>query len=708
MSSSRPPLLLGSALVFGGVAVISAFVGLGGHIPDLASRVFAAAGTLAFQLPSDAPASVWLTVARIAATLAGVTAVFGILLEVSPRARDGARRMWFRTRPSPAVVVGLGRVGMQLMRDLRKDGRPVYAVEVDARNPRVDEAREAGALVVIGDVTTEATRESLPLNRTAEVFVVTGDDVRNLEVAGVLLEGVTTNEVPPPSPGEPEGEPSPDRAVYVHAGSATVLAAAEQQGLLPHRRGGTAFRLFSVLAEGAVDLMEQLHQRHAPGDGEAAHYVLLGFGEVGQSVALGMARLAHFPNRRRLRLTVIHGPEEREGRDRFLALHPAFCPELESCSLDGLTGVHGAEADRWDWFDKEVRPARAARARSDEHPGAVEYAVNAEFVERVAPVSGDTIDDLIARFRRTSPTVRPAVVVAFDDEHRNARVAVGLHDRLRATLAWPPDPPRGERSPPFSPPPAPTDGLPTPVPLFVYQFSEDGLRPLLAPPPDPAQELDRAGWFRKHADDRYPICLFGLQKQTASYKAVTQPDRRERGGLLHQTYERLSGHGRVEVSRAFDRSNLDSALLNRLTLQREFEEVPRDAPGAIRLLPLADDGGEAVEAMIDEFTVAVGEELAEALAEMEHNRWMAERLVTGWHQGERSDAGRRRETFLAWSDKTFTDGDRRYDRAQIPQLLLDERQNDRHYRLRTPRPFAQPPPPSAHCKSDPETRFRSS
>lgn len=701
-TSSRPPILLCSALVFGLIAFVCAFFGFSGAVSTLPERVFAAAGVLMFQLPRDAPTNTLLSFALIAAALYGLTLVLGVVFEVSPRLREWKQRVFSRFKPDPAVVIGLGHVGMQLTRDLREEGRPVYALEVNANNPRVDEARAEDALVVVGDITSVATRERLPLDRAAEVFVVTGDDVRNLEVAGVLLNAATTGQASASGRGEDaEAEARPHRVAYVHAGSAAVLNAAEQQGLLSPRRGGTAFRLFSVLVEAATDLMEHLHLHHAPDEDEVAHYVLFGFGEVGQAVALGMARLAHFPNGRRLRLTVIHGPEEREARDRFLALHPAFCPQPGSYTLDGFTDTHGPDADRWDWFDAEVRPDpdTDARTRSGEHPGAVEYAVNAEFIERAAPVSGPTVADMLARFRASPPAVCPAVVVAFDDEQRNARVAVGLRDRLSAALAWPPDPPKNEK-PPFSTPPAPDDGLPSPLPIYVYQFAEDGLHSLLDPPSAPA--TSRTEWFRAQLNARYPIRPFGLQKKTASYAAVTQPDRRYEARHLREAYEALSGHRRIEVPPAFVRSNLDSALLNSLTLQREFEEVPEDATGAIRLTPQPSGDGAAFQEMIREFVAAVGKDLAGALAAMEHNRWMAERLTSGWRQGQRSEAGRYRDSFLAWSDEALKEDDRRYDRAQIPGLLVAKQQKGQYYRLRASR-WPSPAPPGYPATDRDET-----
>jgi hypothetical protein len=55
-------------------------------------------------------------------------------------------------------------------------------------------------------------------------------------------------------------------------------------------------------------------------------------------------------------------------------------------------------------------------------------------------------------------------------------------------------------------------------------------------------------------------------------------------------------------------------------------------------------------------------------AEMEHNRWLGERLMKGWSFGARSDLRRQRPGFVPWRD--LTESDRDIDRSQLARLIL--------------------------------------
>jgi hypothetical protein len=60
---------------------------------------------------------------------------------------------------------------------------------------------------------------------------------------------------------------------------------------------------------------------------------------------------------------------------------------------------------------------------------------------------------------------------------------------------------------------------------------------------------------------------------------------------------------------------------------------------------------------------------ADVAAEMEHNRWMGERLTSGWCFGEKADF--QRPTMVPWDDLTLED-DLHYDRAHLPRLILEQ------------------------------------
>jgi Trk K+ transport system NAD-binding subunit len=79
------------------------------------------------------------------------------------------------------IVVGLGSVGMQVVRLLAAAGSGIVVVDKDERNRHLAQARALGVPVVIADATLRQTLESVSLASASAVAVLTSDDLANLE-----------------------------------------------------------------------------------------------------------------------------------------------------------------------------------------------------------------------------------------------------------------------------------------------------------------------------------------------------------------------------------------------------------------------------------------------------------------------------------------------------------------------------------------------
>jgi Trk K+ transport system NAD-binding subunit len=84
------------------------------------------------------------------------------------------------------LVIGLGSVGMQVVRLLTDAGTAIVVVENDERNRHLAQARALGVPVVIADGTQPETLESVSLSSASAVAVLTSDDLANLE-AGLAV-----------------------------------------------------------------------------------------------------------------------------------------------------------------------------------------------------------------------------------------------------------------------------------------------------------------------------------------------------------------------------------------------------------------------------------------------------------------------------------------------------------------------------------------
>ena len=270
------------------------------------------------------------------------------------------------------------------------------------------------------------------------------------------------------------------------------------------------FNVFNTRERAARELLLDpewgLATRHAPACEEVAHYVVIGFGAAGQAVALEAARLAHFDGLRRLRMTIVDdfctergsiGPAD-EARRQFLARYPTFGPD--PASIDLLAHAKKDDPDKDAWHSRAYRPAcRQARREAP----AIEYVVNAEFVDLPAE-DPDLVQALIDRFTADGDTpVRPAVIACFDDDGRSFRTAFRLKELFTTEAA----------------------GLQ--VPLFVYLPTEEGLAELI----DPSESTAA------------PLHAFGSRRRVTSHAQITRPAVQALAQRFHENYLACGGTG---------------------------------------------------------------------------------------------------------------------------------------------------------------------
>jgi hypothetical protein len=657
----RPPhrwhrRLLGIAALLGATAFVLFLLaggdvareqGLGGN---WTTRLFEAIAFIGFEPPRDElheSLDSRLLVARVLLAATAALGISGLVFEFSESARDAARRISFWLArvvggKAPAVVIGLGGIGAPLVRDLRKrNRRPVFVIEPEGDSPAADEARQAGALVLRGDAKDERILQSACIDHASEVFVATGDEIRNIEIAGELIRDTGRRR------GVATGERTGALDCYVHVADPGFAAAFSSHRLLFDPTESILFHTFNLQQQAARDLLldpEHGIARRYPG-AAVPYYIVFGFGSMGQTVALQMARLAHFNTFRRLRLSIVDefgadplgssGSRGPAGRtlQAFLDRYPAFCPDPNTFDLLAHRKLAIPNKDGWDC--RFWRPAEQGWRSDDEN--AVEYAANAEFLDLASTVDAPAlVDTLLARIEsvpdqgagpHAEPPMDPVLVLAFDEERRNFEAALALRQALET---------------------ARFDGtLSRPLPLYVYLRTETGLATLLQQAP----EFVHSEAVRLH--------VFGLREAEDLYRQIARLEVRRMARVVQESYNAFydGTEGFDALSPAFQASNIDAAA---------HADVKLDAIGR-RRRPVRD--GEQISPM-----ALVPDQIA-TLAHMEHNRWMAERLTSGWRIGERREkrAGvirlenRRRPSFVPW---TTLSEEQKYEKGKdVSQVL---------------------------------------
>ena len=518
--------------------------------PGTARRMFDTAAHLVFEPPNghEQFRSTQFSAARVFVVLFGLTTSLGIVLAASRTAREGWIRttFWFDRRflgRQPSIVIGLGSVLAPLVKELRAT-RPVFAIDVRTDGPGVDEARDLGALVISGDAADAAIRAKVDVRIAREIFISTGDDMRNLAIAAGLSQDAASL-----LRGRPPEEPV---TVYVHSAKPARSATVEGYALLRERATAIQIVPFSTADLAARHLFFAAHGGLAtsdwtvPGPEEVFHLFVFGFGATGQAVALHSARFAHFASRLRPRLTIYIEKEAFEdAKRRFLQRHPALTPSNLDLSSTPFLSV----GDGWD-----VRPGRPVA--EEYHRGTqedvtdngasrrvrpVEYAVNAEFRQFVLDAdAAEVAAEIAARLRPLhGPRVRPAAVICFDESRQNFSAALQIRDAMARRIL---DDSLKEGA---------TQSKAPVLPLHIYFPDDSTLAAVLQGAHDLRDDdpLTRA----------FPFRIFGQSKHVTSFAAITGGPFRDMASEIRASYEILAGR-KARDHPDFDDSNLDAAL----------------------------------------------------------------------------------------------------------------------------------------------------
>jgi Trk K+ transport system NAD-binding subunit len=129
----------------------------------------------------------WMEVFGIVLILAGttlVTAIFALLTNalVSRRIERSLGHAQIPGMAGHVVIVGLGSVGMGVIEGVLSGGRELVVVERADTNRYLNQVRQHGVPLVIGDATLGQTLDSVNLSRAAAVAIMTSDDMVNIEV----------------------------------------------------------------------------------------------------------------------------------------------------------------------------------------------------------------------------------------------------------------------------------------------------------------------------------------------------------------------------------------------------------------------------------------------------------------------------------------------------------------------------------------------
>ncbi|MDX1966647.1 MAG: NAD(P)-binding protein [Planctomycetaceae bacterium] len=542
------------------------------------------------------------------------------------------------------VVCGLGRVGDQITDDILKDLPPVtwwlpttwqrprlVVIEQHPDERRFAELRKLGVIAIAGDATDEKLLERLNVTSARRLFVCSGSDDVNVEVVFDLLNLLREDRDPERKAWRRDlARRHPHGAClqcFVHVLDPGLCDVLIQHAARAAQQEHVELRVFNVVRNSVREFLMTHLLRHRPQEQHKTLLpVLIGFDPYVEELAKQIAELSHFANCRRVRL-LIAAENPQQAAKRLLGKYGSLGPcNIADDPHDEARFAFHADDDLWS--SRRQRPIPACRVEGDlaERDCAVEYVSNVIFTQLPDHIVDETFVRGLDRLF-DDPLVEPVVVVCLPEDRRSFDAAVRLSERLWRV--------HGKR----------TSGKG--VPVYVRLSSQPAF----------TEFLKTVG--SATGDDAPPVRPFGSCTESAALKVLLD-DRKE---LLAQRFH-------ADYQRRYCDGSRDGACANWDSLAASYRSANLSA-AAHALIKLELLGMEHLSSSgVDESRIVRrldGAEL-ELMTEIEHNRWMSERLLDGWRWGPtKSNDRKERPQIIPWA--TLSEPEREKDRTQIQVIF---------------------------------------
>jgi hypothetical protein len=556
-----------------------------------------------------------------------------------------------RFKSRHVIVCGLGRIGRQVLADLEamQSRFQLVVIEPDPENKNISWAREMGAVVLIGDATRAETLEAARVNYAREIFVVTGSDECNIEsvieIRDILNRKGRKNIF---------GKVLPRLRCHVHILSKDLAEIVREKSLLLEKGKaattvGSAGRevddehldleVFNALERTARRLLEDIATtvfskspisfEHEESDKSSSpqvlHYFLFGFGSFGQTLAMKLAELSHFPACTRARMTILD-TKIKERSASFVPRYPGFGSVVE----ENDAWVFDPRSD--DWGSKYSRPSKS-NWLPEGSPG-IEYVCNARFVEYRDVADDEMLSQMITCCEHKS--IQPIILICFEDDRENFSRA----ERLRAKL----------------------NSLGKNWPIFVWIPRQRELSQLLI-----EHRYDSFGTSGEAKNCQ--LIPFGQCYGSVSYDEINdswmdwlarhfhlvwmKPEDKHWKPVIGTLQKAILSKDGVQDLLSIDWQEMNSIAKKVWESCSEWERASNRSCAVHTVLKAASLGlritGYSTVPLSSQVVLSVTSELDRSLRMMEHYRWVSERLLAGWrYDDQRSDSRKTRWQIRPW------------------------------------------------------------
>ena len=197
------------------------------------------------------------------------------------------------------VVCGVGDKAQALIQDLKKQGRRIVAIDLNTAKRSMQNLEDFRLFALEDDAARPECLERARVRTAREVFITTGNDSANIEIASQVINLVRTR-----GRSRRHGR----LACYVHLVDRPTSELFHQHLVFQEAAAQVDVRVFNVYENAARLLWRRNLLGRGPlavSDRRRMHVVIGGLGQMGEAVLLRVVKSAHFANGRKSAITVV-------------------------------------------------------------------------------------------------------------------------------------------------------------------------------------------------------------------------------------------------------------------------------------------------------------------------------------------------------------------------------------------------------------------
>jgi hypothetical protein len=208
--------------------------------------------------------------------LAPATTLYTAIQALAMIFREQIQRLRMRFFRDHIVICGLGRRGLELARSCRSKGDQVVVIEYDGGNDAIEQCREQGAIVLVGNAADVEMLVEAGVQRACYLVAMCGDDGVNAEIAMDARSLV-------------QGKRSSPLRCIVQIVDAQLLNLLRARETAIGDRDSFRLEFFNVFERGARAILND-HPPIADEREEPPHILVVGLGRMGESLVAHAAR----------------------------------------------------------------------------------------------------------------------------------------------------------------------------------------------------------------------------------------------------------------------------------------------------------------------------------------------------------------------------------------------------------------------------------